>query len=90
MKVAENIQTWWDREIYASKNQRRQSVKEETAGTEDSREYDKVHRRAVRSGNAVEWTRAKQLQPSLGSALLTGAKIPEGPKPEELVSTVNR
>ena len=54
MKVAENIQTWWDREIYASKNQRRQSVKEETAGTEDSREYDKVHRRAVRSGNAVE------------------------------------
>ena len=35
-------------------NQRRQSVKERTAGTKDAREYDKVHRRAVRSGKAVE------------------------------------
>ena len=44
-------------------------------------------------GNAVEWTRAKpteQLQLSLRSALLTGAKIPKGHKPEKFVSTVNR
>ena len=39
--------------------QRRQSVKEGTAGTEDAREYDDVHRRAVRSGNYAERTRAK-------------------------------
>ena len=32
----------------------------------------------------------EQLQLSLGSALLTGAKIPKGPKPEKFVSTVNR
>ena len=73
-------------------NQRRQSVKEKT-GTKDAREYEKVHRRAVRSGNAVEINKAKpteQLQLSLGSALLTGAKIPKGRKPEEFVSTVNR
>ena len=74
-------------------NQCRQSGKEGTAGTEDARECDEVHRRAVRSGNAVERTRAKpteQLQLSLGSALLTGAKTPKGPKPEKFVSTVNR
>ena len=74
-------------------NQRRQSVKEGTAGTEDAREYDEVYRRAVRNGNAVERTRAKpteQLQLCFGSALLTGAKIPKGPKPEEFVSTFNR
>ena len=74
-------------------NRRPLSVKEGTAGTEDAREYDEVYRRAVRSGNAVEWTRAKpteQLQLSLGSALLTGAKISKGPKPEEFVSIVNR
>ena len=35
-------------------NQRRQSVKEGAAGTEDAREYDKVNRQAVRSGNPVE------------------------------------
>ena len=91
VKVAENIQTWWDIEIYASKM--RHSVKEWTAGTKDARQYDDFYRRATRSGNAVEWTRAKpteQLQLSLGSASLTGAKIPKGPKPEEFVSTVNR
>ena len=74
-------------------NQRRQSVKEGTAGTDFAREYDEVHRRALRSENAVECTRAKptkQLQLSLGSALFTGAKIPKGPKPEEVISTVNR
>ena len=74
-------------------NQRRQSVKEETAGTKDAREHDKIHRRAVRIGNAVERTAAKstqQLQLSLESALLIGAKITNGPKPEDFASTVNR
>ena len=51
VKVAENIQTWWDIETYASM---RQSIKEGTAGTEDAREYDEVYRRVVRSRNAVE------------------------------------
>ena len=74
-------------------NQRRQSVKEGTAGTKDAREHDEVHRRAVRSGSDVEWTSAeatKQLQLSLGSALLTWANIPKGLKPEKFVSTINR
>ena len=74
-------------------NQRRQPVKEGTAGIEDAREYDEIYRRAVRSGNAVEGTRAKpteQLQLSPGSALLTGAKIPKGHILEKFVSTVNR
>ena len=35
-------------------NQRRQSVKEGTAGKKDASEYDNVHRRVVRSGIAVE------------------------------------
>ena len=35
-------------------NQHRQLVKEGTAGTKDAREYNKVHRRALRNGNAVE------------------------------------
>ena len=39
-------------------NQRSPSVKEGTAGT-DAREYDEIHRRTVRSGNAVGRTRAK-------------------------------
>ena len=74
-------------------NQRRQSVKEGTAGTKDAREYKEVYRRAVRSGNAAECTRAKrakQLQLSLVSALLTGAQISKGHETEEFVSTVNR
>ena len=52
-------------------NQRRQSVNEGTASTKDCRECEEFHRPAVRSGNAVEWTRAtptQQLQLSLGSA----------------------
>ena len=41
--------------------------------------------------NGVNQTKAtEQLQLSLGSALLTGAKIPKGPKLEELVPTVKR
>ena len=74
-------------------NQRRQSVKEGTAGTKDAREYDEVHRRAVRSENDENWARAKptkQLKLSLRSASLTGAKISNGPKPEEFVSTIKR
>ena len=53
VKVAENIQTWWDIET-CFQNQRRQSVKKGTAGTEDAREYEEVHRRTILSGNAVE------------------------------------
>ena len=53
VKVAENIQTWWDIETYASKINV-VSVKEGAAGTKDAKEYDEVHRRAVRSGNAVD------------------------------------
>ena len=49
VKVAENIF-----QNVCLQNQRPQAVKEGTAGTEGAREYDKVHRRAVRSGNAVE------------------------------------
>ena len=75
-------------------NQRRQSVKEGTARKKwCQRVHDEIYRRAVRSGNAAECTRAKrakQLQLSLVSALLTGAKIPKGPETEEFVSTVNR
>ena len=69
------------------KNERRQSIKEGTAGTEDAREYEEAQRRAVRSGRAVEWNSSKlteQLQLSLGSALLTGEKIPEGPNVKSL------
>ena len=71
-------------------SQRRQSVKEETASTKDAREYDKVYSRAVRSGNAEEVTRDKptaQLQLSAVSAILFGAKIPKGPKPEQSIDT---
>ena len=54
-KEAENIQTWWDIETYASKFiVVSQSVKEGTVGAEGARGYDEVHRRAVLSGNAVE------------------------------------
>ena len=53
VKVAENIQTWWDIET-CFENQRRQSVKKGTAGREDAREYDEVHRRTILSGKAVE------------------------------------
>ena len=34
--------------------QRRQSVKERTAGAKDASEHDKVYRRVVRSGIAME------------------------------------
>ena len=64
-------------------NQHRQSVKEETACTSDAREYDEYYQRAVRSGNATKWTRAKitgQLQLNLGLPLQSGAKIPKRPK----------
>ena len=74
-------------------NQRHRSVKEGTASTKDAREYNEIYKRAVRSGNAAECTRAKpakQLQLSLVSALFTGAKIPKDPKTERFVSTVNR
>ena len=54
VKVAENIQTWWDIETYASKINDVQSVKKSTAGTKDGTEYGEIYRRAVRSGNAVE------------------------------------
>ena len=59
VKVAGNIQTWWVIETYASKINVVQSVKDGVAGTEYAREYDEVHRRPVRKGNAVECTRAK-------------------------------
>ena len=55
-------------------NQRCQSVEEVMPGITDARDHDEVHRRAVRSGNAVKRTKAKpteQQQLSLGSALLT-------------------
>ena len=74
-------------------NQRRQSVIEGYTGVKDNREYEEVHRRAVRSGNAMEWTRAKStenLQLSLRSSLLTGAKISIGRKLEKFVSTFKR
>ena len=50
-------------------NQRRQSIKDGTAGTNDARENNQLYRRAVRSENSVDLTRAnptEQLQPSLG------------------------
>ena len=74
-------------------NQRCQSVKEGTAGTKDAREYDKVHRRAVRSGNSMELTRVKpteQLQLSLVSAFNQWSKDSKGSHPEMFVSTVKR
>ena len=40
--------------------------------------------------HSTEAKPTEQLQLSLGSALLNGAKIPKGRKPEEFVSTVNR
>ena len=89
VKVAKNIQTWWDIESYASNINVASQSKKELKGTKDASEYDEIHRRAVRNGNAVERTRAKpteQLQLSIGSALLKGAKNPQGPKPEEFVS----
>ena len=55
--------------------------------------YDKIYRRAERSGNAEEWIRAKtidELQLSLWSALLTAGKISKGPTPEQFSSTFNR
>ena len=56
VKVAENIQSWWDIETYASKiNIVSQSkIKERAASSEIFREHDKVYRRAVRSGHALE------------------------------------
>ena len=90
VKVAENIQTWWDIETYfCEQNVVSQSKKEMQA----QMMLDKVHRRAVRSGTAVEWTRTKpteQLQLSLGSILFTGAKTLEGSKPENFLSSVNK
>ena len=83
----------WERFSNFNRLLNTEPVKDGTAGTKDAREYDEVHRRAVQSGNAVEWTRAKpteQLPLSLGSVLLNGAKIPKRPKPENFVSTVNR
>ena len=68
---------------YASKNNVVSQSEKKTAGTEDAREYNEVYRRAVRSGNAEEWT-------SFGSALLTGKKISKGPKPEKFVSAIKR
>ena len=51
-------------------NQRRQSVKKQTAGTKSDREYDKVYRQVECSGNTVEWTTANLLeQLQLNSAL---------------------
>ena len=54
VKVAENIQTWWDIETYASEINVISQSKKGTAGTKDAKEYDEIYRREVRSGNAVE------------------------------------
>ena len=54
VKVAESIQSCWNKQNSASKNQSRQPVKKGPADTDDVREYYETYRRAVRSGNAVE------------------------------------
>ena len=70
VKVAENIQKWWDIETYASKiNVISESKKELQAQKmlESTRKF------------TGEWY--EQLQLSLGSASLTGTKIPKGTEP---------
>ena len=93
VKVAENIQTWWDIETYASKiNVVSQSKKEMQAQKMlDSTTKFTDERYEV----GMLWSEPEPNLPNNyrlapGSALLTGAKIPKGPKPEEFVSTVNR
>ena len=44
----------WERFSNFNRLLNTEPVKEGTADTKDAREYDEVHRRAVRSGNAVE------------------------------------
>ena len=93
LKTAVNIQIRGDIETFSSKINVVSQSKKELQAQKMPRENNEVYRRAVRSGNAAKCTRAKgakQLQVSLGSALLTGAKIPKVPETEEFVSTVNR
>ena len=91
MKVAENIQTCWDTgissfNIYIGSQSKKLQAR-------DARGDDEVYRQAVRSGIALDLDRAKpkeRLQLSLGLAFFIGAKIPKGPKCEELVLKVKR
>ena len=89
VKVAENIQTWWDIETYASK------INVVSQSKNELQSQKKLESTTMFTGERYEkgmlWSEpTEQLQLSHGSALLTGAKIAKGPKPEEFVSTVNR
>ena len=91
VKVAENIQTWWDIETYASKiNVVSQSKKKLQAQKmlESTTKFTGERYEVGMLWSEPEPT-IEQLQLSLGSALHAGAKIPKGPKTEEFVSTVN-
>ena len=83
LKVAENIQTWWDIETYASKINVVSQSKKELQAQKMLESTAKCTGERHEVGMQVELTRAKpteQLQLRLGSALLNGAKIPKGPK----------
>ena len=84
VKVAENIQTWWDLETYASKvNVVSQSKKELKAQKtlERTRNFTGEPYEVGMQRSEPEPTNYSSAS---GHNLLTGAKIAKGPKPEEL------
>ena len=54
VKVAENIQSWWQKRSLCFQNKCCKPTKERAASSEVSREHNKVYRRAVRCGQALE------------------------------------
>ena len=83
VKVAENTQPWWDIEIYASKIKVVSESKKELQAQKMLESTTKVTGERYEVG--VMWNEPTE-QINLGSALLTGAKIPKGLKFEEFVS----
>ena len=92
VKVAEDIQNWWDIETYASKIIvhcslllviQRRSFRHKRCW----REEQSVHA-SSRKWDCWEVNQSQAYR-ILESALLTGAKIPDGSKPERFVSTVH-
>ena len=89
VKVAENIQSWWDIETYASKINFVSQSKNEQQAQKFLENTTKFTGERYEVGMLRSQPEPKQLRLSPWSALLTGTKIPTRPKFKRIVSTVN-
>ena len=90
VQVAENIQTWWDIETYASKINVVNQSKKELQAQESTTKF-----RGERYEVGMLWSEPEPNLPNnyssaLGQLYSLERRFQKGPKPEEFVSTVNR